>query len=183
VPPSPASFINTTTKDQITHPEIKHCSTYLSTALKSTHGLKEGDVISICAPNSIWYPVALFGVMRAGGVPALSSPGYTVDEMMHAFRTVGCKFVVTSLSALEVVRSTARKVGIKDKCIFILDGEVEGFGSIRSMIEEGRKMGEASQVMPYKLPQGRKNSEVCAVLCFSSGTTGLPKAVCSGVPP
>ncbi|TVY82698.1 putative 4-coumarate--CoA ligase [Lachnellula suecica] len=38
-------------------------------------------------------------------------------------------------------------------------------------------MQELGQINPFVLPPGKKNSEVCALLCFSSGTTGLPKTV------
>jgi acyl-CoA synthetase (AMP-forming)/AMP-acid ligase II len=170
-------FTNTATKERLTHQQIKDYSTYLSTALIREHGLREGDVVSICSPNSVWFPVGLFGVMRAGGIPALSSPGYTVDEMMHVLKTVGCKFIMTSVSALQVVQDAAKRLKIDENRIFILDGQVTGFKAIEDLLESGRRYGEEGQVKPAKLPGGLNNNEVCTVLCFSSGTTGLPKAV------
>jgi 4-coumarate--CoA ligase len=171
-------FTNTVTKERITHRQIRDLSTYVSSALTKIHGLKEGDVVSICSPNSVWFPVAMFGVMRAGGIAALSSPAYTEDEMVHVLGTVKCKFIMTSAGALEVVKKAARRLGISDESIFILDGDIGGFQSLQEMIEAGRKFGVGGQVKPFKLPTGKKGSEVCALLCFSSGTTGLPKAVC-----
>lgn len=113
-----------------------------------------------------------------GGVAALSSPGYMEDEMVHALKTVGCRFVMTSVAALEVVTKAARRLGIDERRIFILDGEANGFMSMGTLLDAGRRRGEAGQVRPWKLPAGMNSSEICAVLCFSSGTTGLPKAVC-----
>lgn len=133
--------------------------------------------MSICAPNSIWYPVAMFGAMRLGAIAALSSPGYTVDEMIHAFKTVGCRFVFASESSLDVVRKAAAMVGIDVRNIFIVDGNVDGFKSVSELVDLGKQFGNDAQVMPFLLPKGKDNSQVCALLCFSSGTTGLPKAV------
>jgi acyl-coenzyme A synthetase/AMP-(fatty) acid ligase len=43
------------------------------------------------------------------------------------------------------------------------------------LLEEGRK--EKEQVEEYKLKNGESNRDLCGFLSFSSGTTGLPKAV------
>jgi len=37
-------------------------------------------------------------------------------------------------------------------------------------------------VEEYKLKEGERNGDLCGFLSFSSGTTGLPKAVCSPTP-
>jgi 4-coumarate--CoA ligase len=170
-------FRNTQTNQRLAHLQVKDYSTWISTALARDHGLREGDVVSICSPNSVWYPVSVFAVMRAGGLSALSSPGYTENEMVHVLKTVGCRFIMTSISALEVVVKTAKRLGIDQKRIFLLDGQVEGFKSVLDLLDDGKRRGESQQVEPFKLPVGKSNREVCTILCFSSGTTGLPKAV------
>jgi len=37
---------------------------------------------------------------------------------------------------------------------------------------------EREQVQEYRLGEGERNGGLCVFLSFSSGTTGLPKAVC-----
>jgi acyl-coenzyme A synthetase/AMP-(fatty) acid ligase len=103
-------FINTASGAWFTHQQIKDSSTHLSTSLAKTYGSKEGEIISIFSPNSILFPVAMFGIMHAGAIPALSSPGYGVEEMVHVFRTLGCKFIMISLASLDVVAKAATSI-------------------------------------------------------------------------
>ena len=156
---------------------MKEYSIYLSTILAKYLGLASGDVVSISAPNSIWYPVTLFGLLRAGCLPALSSPAFGEDEMVHVFKTVGAKYIVCYEENLKIVRAAARRCGIEETRVFVLEGKTDGTTSVQELVEQGRQLGEGGQVESRGLPMGKKNNEVCALLCFSSGTTGLPKAV------
>jgi 4-coumarate--CoA ligase len=48
---------------------------------------------------------------------------------------------------------------------------------MKQLLEIGKSYGEAGQIEQFRLPAGKKNKDVCGFLSFSSGTTGLPKAV------
>lgn len=54
------------TKERISYAQVERYTTYLSTALVKDHGLKEGDAVALFSPNTIWYPVAMLGTLRAG---------------------------------------------------------------------------------------------------------------------
>ncbi|PVH77935.1 4-coumarate-CoA ligase 2 [Cadophora sp. DSE1049] len=172
-------FTNTSTISRLTHPEIQTLASKISTALTLKHGLQPGDVVSICSPNTIQYPAILYGIIRAGGIPALSSPAFNEDEMMHVFKTVECKSVFCPSEIVGVVRGALRKLGRRDDCVIVINGNSEegdtaSIKTLGKLIEEGRR---SPQVEAWAMPSEKSNSEVCALLCFSSGTTGLPKAV------
>lgn len=78
---------------------------------------------------------------------------------------------------MDVAVQAAKNVGIPQKHIFLLEGELKGYTTIKDLIELGKVYGLQGQISAFKLPQGTKNKDVCAFLSFSSGTTGLPKAV------
>lgn len=74
-------YENAITKEKLDYAEVKDVATKLSTALVHKYGFETGDTISILASNTVWYPVALWAAVRAGGRVNGASPGYNVEEM------------------------------------------------------------------------------------------------------
>lgn len=172
-----AGYTNATTKERLDWQQVKDAATHLSTALVRDHGLKEGQTVALFSPNTIWYPVAMFATLRVGGVVSGASPAYNVEEMAYALRTGGAKFLMTHPASMEVAKKAAAEAGIPKENLFLLEGKLEGYKSIQDLIASGEKQGEKGQVQSFKIPKGKTNFDVCGFLSFSSGTTGLPKAV------
>lgn len=57
-------------------------------------GLKKGDPIAVMMPNLLQYPVALFGILRAGMVVVNVNPLYTARELKHQLSDSGAKVLV-----------------------------------------------------------------------------------------
>lgn len=172
-----AGFTNAATKARISYAELKSHSTHISSALTLKHSFQPGDTVALFAPNTIWYPVALFAVLRAGGVVSGASPAYNVEEMAYALKTAKAKWLMTVPGSMGVARAAAEKAGLATERVILLEGEMDGMSTLEALVEEGKKLGEAGQVQAWKVPEGKRNGDVCAFLSFSSGTTGLPKAV------
>lgn len=94
--------------------------------------------------------------------------------MAHALKTAGTTMLLTLPAALPVAVAAAKAVGIPTQRIFLLEGQAEGFVNIQSLIAEAEQY---TTPKPWSIPPGKTNKEVCGYLNFSSGTTGLPKAV------
>ncbi|KAH0602432.1 uncharacterized protein H6S33_008771 [Morchella sextelata] len=172
---STRSFIDAATDARISFPELKQLTTHLSTALTRHYGLRPGETVALFSTNTIWYPVAMYGVLRAGGVVSGASPAYTVDEMAYALEKSKARSLFTLPGSLKVALAAAERVGMEKKRVFLLEGRAEGIMGLRQLVEMGRRV--AKQTPEWVVPEGKGNGEAVAFLSFSSGTTGLPKAV------
>lgn len=171
-----AGFQNAVTKERVNWAQVKEYSTYISTALVKKYGLKEGDTVSLFSQNTVWYPVAMFSGLRVGAKISGASPAYNVEEMTFALKTADAKILMTTLGSMEVASASAKAAGLLQENIFLLEGELPGYTTVADLIRFGKSYGQ-NQVPAFKLPAGKKNKDVCGFLSFSSGTTGLPKAV------
>ena len=79
--------------------------------LQKVAGLQRGDRVALAMPNLLQYPVALFGVLRAGLVVVNTNPQYTPREFEHQLNDSGAKAIVVlenfAGSLAKVVGSTS----------------------------------------------------------------------------
>ncbi len=78
----------------MTFAELDRHSRDFAAYLKNTLGLEKGDRVALMMPNLLQYPVALFGVLRAGLVVVNVNPQYTVPELEHQLKDSGAVAIV-----------------------------------------------------------------------------------------
>ncbi|HEY7129489.1 MAG TPA: long-chain fatty acid--CoA ligase [Nitrospira sp.] len=57
-------------------------------------GIRKGDRVALCLPNSPQAVIAYFGILRAGGIVVACNPTYTEYELSHQLRDSGARAVV-----------------------------------------------------------------------------------------
>jgi long-chain acyl-CoA synthetase len=78
--------------------------------LQNEAQLQRGDRVALMLPNLLQYPVALFGVLRAGMVVVNLNPFYTARELEHQLNDAGAEAIVVlenfAHTLAQVVKST-----------------------------------------------------------------------------
>ena len=89
-------------------------------------GLKRGGRVAIMMPNLLQYPIALFGVLRAGGTVVNTNPLYTVRELEHQLKDSGAETVVILENFAHVLQEVIGRTQVKHVVVTSV-GEMLGF--------------------------------------------------------
>ncbi|KAI5867636.1 acetyl-CoA synthetase-like protein [Durotheca rogersii] len=134
-------------------------------------------VVGIYSFNSIDYIMSTYGVHRLNGIVTPANSMYSAAELEHQLRSSGAKVLFTCAELLDTALKATRACGIPDDRVFLLRlpeaSESAPFKTIDDLITEGRALPE---IEPLAWSKGQGGRQV-AYLCYSSGTSGLPKAV------
>jgi len=78
----------------LTYRDLDEQSRFFAAYLQRQLGLVKGQRVAIMLPNVLQYPVALFGIFRAGLVAVNVNPLYTGRELKHQLKDSGTKAIV-----------------------------------------------------------------------------------------
>jgi long-chain acyl-CoA synthetase len=84
-------------------------------ALQQQFGVTKGTRVALMLPNTPFYPIAYYGVLRAGGIVVNCNPLYTVQELSHIAENAGADIMVTL--NLQQIFEKAEKL--------VLDGQIK----------------------------------------------------------
>ncbi|MGV3002403.1 long-chain-fatty-acid--CoA ligase FadD [Vibrio sp.] len=159
---------------------------YLQNDLK----LKKGDRVALMMPNVLQYPIALFGILRAGMIAVNVNPLYTPRELEHQLNDADVKAIVivsnfahtlekavdntpikhvilTSLGQmLPKVKGTAVDFIVKYVKGLVPKYHLPGAISFRKALYKGRRL---QYVKPFL------EGDDIAFLQYTGGTTGVAK--------
>ncbi|ORY67429.1 uncharacterized protein BCR38DRAFT_456204 [Pseudomassariella vexata] len=134
-------------------------------------------VIGIFSFNSIDFLMSTFAVQRLSGIATPANAMYSAAELEHQLKSSTAKALITCIPLLDTALKAAKGAGIAEDKIFIMDVALgpkkTNFKTLDDLISEGRSLPE---VEPLRWTKGQ-GARQTAFLCYSSGTSGLPKAV------
>ena len=174
----------------LTYKEVDNLSMNFASYLQNKCGLKKGDTIAIQMPNSLQYPVALIGALRAGLKVVNTNPLYMPREMEHQFKDAEVKAIVIvenfACNLEKILANTQIEhvivTGLGD-LLGGLKGSIVNFvvKYIKKMVPKyslptAVKFNDAlKQGAAVKLTKPDLNLDDCAFLQYTGGTTGVSK--------
>jgi long-chain acyl-CoA synthetase len=78
----------------MTYRQLDEASRAFAAWLQKVARLQHGDRVALMMPNLLQYPVALFGILRAGMVVVNVNPLYTPRELEHQLKDAGASAIV-----------------------------------------------------------------------------------------
>lgn len=88
-------------------------------------GVRRGDRVAVMLPNIPAFPVAMFGVLRAGAAQVNVNPSYTPQELEHQLNDSGVETIVIVASALPTLDAILNRTSIR-KVIVVHPGDTLG---------------------------------------------------------
>ena len=94
--------------------ELKKKSRDFAAYLQTIFGLKKGDRVTIMLPNLLQYPVALFGILRAGLIVVNINPLYTPRELERQLNDSESETIIILANFAATLQQVVGKVPIKN---------------------------------------------------------------------
>lgn len=173
-----------------TYGELQELSERFASYLQNELGLKKGDRIALMMPNILQYPIALFGILRAGLIVVNVNPLYTERELQHQLKDSGAETIVIFANSARTLENILSETPIKNIIITQI-GDMLGFPKsliVNSVIKYVKKMVPSFSLpsaIEFKdaLAKGDASSfkevdcthDDTAFLQYTGGTTGVSK--------
>ncbi len=174
---------------EITFADLDRMSQAFGAWLQS-QGLQKGDRVALMMPNVLQYPVALFGVLRAGLVVVNVNPLYTPRELEHQLQDSGAKAIVILENFAHTLEQVIGRTPVKQVVVAAMGdllGGVKG-AMVNFVVRNLKKMVPAfefdhalrfNEVLRagsrMTLERIEIKPEDIAFLQYTGGTTGVSK--------
>lgn len=174
----------------LSYGDIDRLSKKFASFLQNELNLKKGERVAIMMPNILQYPVALFGVLRAGLIAVNVNPLYTARELEHQLKDAEVSTIVLFANSAHTLEKAMKGCRVKH-IILTQVGDMLKFPKnhiVNFVLKKVKKM-----VPDYNLPvtmdfldclsKGDESKFVkptvthsdIAFLQYTGGTTGVAK--------
>ncbi|HBV75273.1 MULTISPECIES: long-chain-fatty-acid--CoA ligase FadD [Vibrio] len=174
----------------MTYRKLEERSRAFAAYLQNDLKLQKGDRVALMMPNVLQYPIALFGILRAGMIAVNVNPLYTPRELEHQLNDADAKAIVIVSNFAHTLEKAVANTPIKH---VILTSLGEMLPKVKGTIVDFVVKYVKGMVPKYNLPgaisfrkalyRGRRLQYVkpfiegddIAFLQYTGGTTGVAK--------
>ncbi|HEY0917699.1 long-chain-fatty-acid--CoA ligase [Devosia sp.] len=172
--------------------ELARAINAFAAALQTRFGVGKGTRVALLLPNTPFYVIAYFGILRAGGTVVNCNPLYTVHELTHIAANAGAELMVTlDLKMLFDKAEALTQAGhVKQLIVCHFPDALPGVKRLLFKLLKRRDLARpkaspvAARITSYAdmarhrdapAPAAIDPHKDVAVQQYTGGTTGLPK--------
>ncbi|PEH52150.1 long-chain-fatty-acid--CoA ligase FadD [Yersinia kristensenii] len=182
------AFINM--GEVMTFRKLEERSRAFAAYLQEGLGLQKGDRVALMMPNLLQYPIALFGILRAGMVVVNVNPLYTPRELEHQLNDSGATAIVIVSNFAHTLEKVVFKTQVKHVILTRMGDQLStAKGTLVNFVVKYIKRLVPKYYLPdaisfrTALQKGRRMQYVkpdvintdMAFLQYTGGTTGVAK--------
>ena len=159
----------------MTYKELNERVNRFAQALRKS-GVGPGDRIAFLLVNSPTYVIAFFAVLKLGSIVVNLSVGIQGEELIHSLNNSGAEIVITLDLFAQNIYQVIKKTGVKRIILHSVFGLEKQIPRDEGTPQPQLFLDLLASSPSSEEPLARVSSGDVAVLQYTSGTTGTPKA-------
>jgi long-chain acyl-CoA synthetase len=170
--------------------DVERLSRSFAAYLQGLPGVSRGDRVAVMVPNTLQYPVVLFGILRAGLVAVNVNPMYTVPELEHQLADSEARVIVVLENFAHTLAEALPRTKIETVVVTQLGDHCAPLkrAAVNFVVKHVKKLVRPWSIpgavayrdalargatLPYRVPA--VSGSDLAFLQYTGGTTGVAK--------
>ncbi|KAG6549420.1 hypothetical protein Mapa_009140 [Marchantia paleacea] len=159
------AMVDVVSEEKLTYKEFKIKFHTVASGLHEL-GVRKGDVVLILSPNSLWFPVIIFGCWLLGVTVTTVNPVNTPYEIEKQLKDSCARLIFTVPEQYTKVKKLGKPVVL-----------IAGTEQQQNVPKNTTPFSKLLSADPRRVPEVIRRQSDTAALLYSSGTTGMSKGV------